>query len=219
MIDVKKLYDTRFNQYERIRRKLLWQVLCHDFIQKFVKESDVVVDVGAGQCEFINNINCRKKIAVDINKDIKKYADRKVKVIISSVKHLKNLFPKESIDVIFMSNLLEHLDSKEEVFRLLLEANYVLKKKGRLLLMQPDISLVVNSYWDFFDHKVPLTYASITEVLLADKYIIHTVVHPFLPYSTKIRFLPLWPLLLKTYLKIRPLHYIFGKQFFICAEK
>lgn len=219
MIDVKKLYDIRFAAYERVRKNQLWKILCADFLQQFIHNNDTLVDIGAGHCEFINNISCRKKIALDVNQSLKKYANKDIQVIISSVKHLKNIFRKDSIDVIFMSNLLEHLDSKEEVFRLLNEAYRVLKKGGRLLIMQPDIRLIGNEYWDFFDHKVPITYSSLIEVLLADQFKIAFSRCPFLPYSTKVRFLPLSPWLFKIYLMFRPLHYIFGKQFFICAEK
>lgn len=219
MIDIKKLYDLRFTSFERVRKNTLWRVLCEEFLQQFIKKTDFVLDVGAGHCEFINNITCGKKVALDINNDIKKFAGKDVRVISASVKVLQDKFRDNSLDIIFMSNLLEHLDSKEEVFRLLNEAYQVLKKGGKLLIMQPDINLVGHTYWDFFDHKVPITCASLLEVLASIKYKIKYLKSPFLPYSTKVRFLPLNPTLLRLYLKLRPLHYIFGKQFFVCAEK
>jgi len=219
MIDVKKLYDTRFTTFERIRKVALWRILCRDFLQGYISKDDTVVDVGAGNCEFINNIRASRKFAVDINKDVKKKANSDVKVKIATVKYIGNIFPRNSIDVIFLSNLLEHLDSKEDVFRLLNESYSVLKKGGRLLVMQPDINLVGGSYWDFFDHKVAMTYASLVEVLLSIGFSITDHRYPFLPYSTKVKYLPLNPWLFKLYLKIRPLHYFFGKQFFICAGK
>lgn len=218
-IDVKNLYDTRFNTLERVRKDNLWKVLCRDFLQHYVKKTDSIVDIGAGNCEFINNISAGEKYAVDINDDVLKNADKDVRAVIAPIKHFKSSFKPGSIDVIFMSNLLEHLDSKEEVFRLLKDASDLLKKGGRLLIMQPDIKLVGNSYWDFFDHKTPITFASLKEVLLADGYRITDAKYPFLPYSTKLKFLPQWPFLLKMYLRIRLLHYLFGKQFFVCAEK
>ena len=219
MIDVKKLYDSRFTSYERIRKNELWKILCRNFLQNYIFDEDWVVDVGAGNCEFINNIRARKKFALDINADVRKKANSSVFVKIGPVKKIRNHFPSNSVDVVFMSNLLEHLDSKEDVFRLLNESYSVLKKGGRLLVMQPDISLVGSSYWDFFDHKVAITYASLLEALHAIGFKIADKRYPFLPYSTKVRFLPLWPPLLSIYLKFRPLQYLFGKQFFICAEK
>ena len=219
MIDVQKLYNTRFTSFERVKKNELWRILCRDFLQKYIMPNDSVIDLGAGNCEFINNIKARKKFAVDINSDVKFKADKDVEVRIAPIKYIKNIFPSKSIDAVFMSNLLEHLDNKEEVFRLLNETFIVLKKGGRILIMQPDISLVGGQYWDFFDHKVPLTFASLTEVLLSIGYKIADFRYPFLPYSTKVRFLPLYPWLLRIYLRLRPLHYLFGKQFFICAQK
>lgn len=219
MIDIKKIYDTRFTTYERIRKQELWKVLCQEYLQQFIGSNDTVADVGAGQCEFINNIRCGNKIAVDINKDCRKFAHKNIKVLIKPVDKLKNIFNNNSLDVIFMSNLLEHLDSKEDVFRLLNESYQVLKKGGKLLIMQPDIGLVGHEYWDYFDHKVPITVASLTEVLLSTGFKIARLHYPFLPYTTKTKYLPLWPVLLKIYLKVRILQNIFGKQFFVCAEK
>src|SRR3989344_821873 len=219
MIDVKKLYNSRFSSFERVRKEKLWKILCREFLQKFIHPTDTIVDLGAGECEFINNIHGQKKIAVDINKHTQKLAAKNVQVITASVKKPRSLFDANSIDVVFMSNLLEHMENKEDVFRILRETYLILKPKGRLLIMQPDIKLVGGAYWDFFDHKVPLTLASINEALRANDYTISYTLYPFLPYSTKVRFLPLWPQLLKLYLPIRPLHFIFGKQFFLCASK
>lgn len=218
-MDIRALYEKRFLAGERVRKEKLWQILCCDFLQQFIKDDDIVLDVGSGLGEFINNIRCGKKIALDVNSRLRQSVSQDVKVIIASVKHLNHHFAASSIDVIFMSNLLEHLDSKEEVFRLLKEAYGILKAEGRLLIMQPDIKLVGHAYWDFFDHKVPITLDSLVEVLKADGFYIKYIRYPFLPYSTKVRFLPLWPLFLKLYLRLRPFHYIFGKQFFICAKK
>lgn len=219
MIDIKKIYEARFTTYERIRKNELWEILCQDYMQKFINSTDKVVDVGAGHCEFINNITAGERIAVDVNSDCRKFAGKNVKVVISSVKHLKKIFPVNSINIVFMSNLLEHLDNKEDVFRLLSESYEVLKKGGRLLIMQPDISLVGHEYWDYFDHKVPITSTSLVEVLTAIGFKIAHLHNPFLPYTTKTRFLPLWPLLLRLYIKLPFLHPLFGKQFFVVAEK
>lgn len=219
MIDIKRLYEKRFTTYERIRKQQLWKILCADFLQQFVEKNDLVVDIGAGHCEFINNICCGQKVAIDSNESIRQFADKDVRLIVTSVKEIRHLFEDNSLDVIFMSNFLEHLDSKEDVFRILNESYAVLKKGGRLLIMQPDIGLVGQEYWDFFDHKVPITCASLLEVLNVLNFKIIFLRHPFLPYSTKVKHLPLYPPLLRLYLKLRPLQILFGKQFFVCAEK
>ena len=64
-----KIYRRRFNEYECEQKNKNWEVLCPDFFQQFIPEEARVLDIGAGYCEFINNIRCREKLAVDLNED------------------------------------------------------------------------------------------------------------------------------------------------------
>ena len=57
-----KMYRRRFNEYECEQKDKIWKVLCPHFFQQFVPKDGVVLDLGAGYCEFINNIQCKKKI-------------------------------------------------------------------------------------------------------------------------------------------------------------
>lgn len=77
---VEELYELRFNNELAVRNNI-WRTLCSGFFQKYVKRTDAVCDVGAGYCEFINNIDSKYKYAVDINPSTKKYAAKNVKVI------------------------------------------------------------------------------------------------------------------------------------------
>ena len=49
-----KLYKKRF-EGELYKKNEIWKVLCSSFFQKYITEKDLVVDIGAGYCEFINN--------------------------------------------------------------------------------------------------------------------------------------------------------------------
>jgi len=217
MQDYRELYKIRFNKFERIKKQKLWKIFCRIFLQQFInKKNDLVLDIGAGSCEFINNIQCRGKWAIDGDPNFRKNAFKNVKTIVGKAHQVKTKIHKK-FDIIFLSNLLEHLDSKEEVFKFLFNLKFLLKRNGKILLMQPDIKRVGMSYWDFFDHKVALTEKSLIEVFEALDYKIIFKISPFLPYSTKVGF-PLWEFLLIIYLKLRPLHYIFGKQFFLIAQ-
>lgn len=213
------LYDNRFSSYERVRKVNLWKVLIDDFLQQFITKEDVVVDIGAGSCEFINLIKAKHKIAFDLNPKIYDFAQNDVEIISAPISKISKFFQKRKVNVAFLSNVVEHIDTKEEAFNLLLDIYKILVRGGKLLIMQPDIKRVGNAYWDFFDHKIAITESSLLEVLNTVGFRIKMIKSPFLPYSTKIRFLPLSPILLRIYLKIRPLHILFGKQFFVCAQK
>src|ERR1035438_1295012 len=110
---VLSIYADRFDK-DVHKRNVMWKILCEDYFQKFIDPGDTVLDLAAGYCEFINHINCRQKIAVDLNAATKQKANKNVKVYQALSTELpKSLTSK--IDVVFTSNFFEHLDSKDEL--------------------------------------------------------------------------------------------------------
>lgn len=216
---LEQLYRQRFNSFERIRKRQLWNILCQEYLQQFVGKTDTVVDLGAGSCEFINAIKCKERIAIDGNRQLLRAADKGVRVLLGDIRRVKKLLGRQGADVMFVSNVLEHLDSKEEVFKLLIDIYESLRPKGKLLILQPDIYLAGDSYWDFFDHKLPLTTKSVVEVVEAAGFKIIHLHSPFLPYTTKTKYLPMYPWLLRLYLKLKPMHRFLGKQFLVVGQK
>ena len=110
-MDLKNLYEQRFPERELAQKNAIWQVLCRHFFSRFVRPGDTVVDIGAGYCEFINNIECRVKYAVDLNPNVKRFANPGIHVINEPCTAVATL-ASDSVDVVFMSNFLEHLPSK-----------------------------------------------------------------------------------------------------------
>ena len=210
-----EMYRRRFDKDIEFRQKM-YQVLCAEFFQKYIPENAIVLEIGAGYCEFINNIKAKKKIALDLNPDIKKFAGDDIEIVISSSTDMKEI-EKESIDVVFANNFFEHL-SKEDIVKTIREVNRVLKRERKFLILQPNIRFCFKDYWMFFDHITPLDDRSLSEVLEINGFKVVECKPKFLPYTTKSR-LPKSIFLLKLYLKLPPLHYIFGKQAFIYAMK
>jgi len=213
----KDLYKVRFDEDERKYKKALWEVLCNSFLQDFIDPESSVLDLGAGFCEFINNIKGKVKYAVDINPQLKDYAGESVRAINTRCSDLKEI-KDESIDVVFSSEFFEHLNDKEELFITLKEAHRVLRDGGRLIIICPNIRYVGHKYWDFIDHGLPLTHLGMREALLMNHYALVKLIPRFLPYTTKSR-LPKSLFLLKMYLKTPILWHIFGSQMFIIAKK
>jgi ubiquinone/menaquinone biosynthesis C-methylase UbiE len=216
-MDLQKIYATRFIEAELPTKNKIWKVLCTKFFSQFVPTTSTVVDIGAGYCEFINNITSHKKIAIDLNPDVKKFADPDVEVINESCMAMNSL-ADESVDVVFMSNFLEHLLNKQQVFDTLNEAKRILKLGGKLLILQPNIRFLPNNYWDFFDHHTPLSDRSLVEVLESLEMVIVKCYPRFLPYTTKSQ-LPKGAFFVKLYLHTPWIWFLFGKQAFIVAEK
>jgi len=163
-MDNETIYKNRFPGKEVLEDKnKVWKVICQFFLQQYVEKDSLTVDVAAGYCEFINNIESREKIAFDINPDLKLYASKDVLTVNDSFFELSNYLKNKKADVVFASNIFEHLDNKEQVIQAIKLFYDNLKYGGRLIILQPNIKYVKEEYWDFIDHKVALTDKSLIE--------------------------------------------------------
>jgi SAM-dependent methyltransferase len=216
-MEPQRLYRHRFDPRELSAKARVWQTLCDHFFSMFVRPSDTVVDVGAGYCEFVNHIRAARKIAIDPNPDIKAFARPGVEILNEPCTKLDSL-GSNFADVVFMSNFLEHLESKDLVFATLAEAKRILKPGGKMMILQPNIRFLPGEYWDFFDHLTPLTDRSLAEALENLDLRIDVLIPRFLPYTTKSR-LPQGSLFVRLYLAIPLAWRVLGKQAFIVASK
>lgn len=214
---ITKLYGKRFDPQEIKKKNRLWKVLCDEFFQKFIPEYSIVLDIGAGYCEFINNIKAGKKYVIDMNPDVYNYANSDIEIHNSAANDI-NFLKDDSIDVIFISNFFEHLKNKEEMLEILSGIYRVCKTGGTILILQPNIRYAYKQYWDFFDHQLPLSDKSLAEALTMVGFKIDKVFSRFLPFTTKSK-LPQTGLVIKIYLKLPFIWHIFGQQTFVIAKK
>jgi dolichol-phosphate mannosyltransferase len=214
--DLQQLYRNRFGHY-RESRSAIWAVLVHDFFQAWVRRSDTVVDLGCGYGEFLNHLSAARRIGVDLNPDSAGMLEPGVEFHEGRAGDLRFL-ADNSVDVVFTSNLLEHLQSKAEVERTIAEARRVLKPGGHFIAMGPNIRFAHGEYWDFWDHAVPISDRSLIELLAIHDLEIVETYDRFLPYTTSSP-LPQAPILVRMYLRSRLAWPIFGKQFVIRARK
>jgi SAM-dependent methyltransferase len=141
-----------------------------------------------------------------------------VRFVQSDGLRLAEAVPNNYFDVVFMSNYLEHLDSAESVVEQLRVARRVLRVGGRVIVLQPNIKLVGTAYWDFIDHRVPLTAESLVEAATFAGFATHDVIGRFLPYSVKGR-LPASGALVRAYLAFPPAWRVMGKQTLYVGER
>jgi ubiquinone/menaquinone biosynthesis C-methylase UbiE len=212
-IDLPGLYGRRFAGDAEFRNAM-WSVLCRSFFQKYVGNARTIVEVGAGHCEFINNIAATRRIAVDLSTDTPRHAAAGVEVITAPSTDLSAI-PDGTADVAFASNFFEHL-TRPDILATLRELRRVLTPGGRLLILQPNIRYCARDYWMFFDHITPLDDYSLVEALEMCGFTPQKVIRRFLPFTTKSA-LPKSLLFVRIYLAVPLLWRIFGAQSFIVA--
>ena len=214
--DLEKEYRLRFESRTGYRDRV-WKVLTRNFLQAYVPKEGAVLDLGCGWGEFVNNIEARIKYGMDLNPESARKLSPDVTFLCQDCSQRWGL-PDSTLDIVFSSNFFEHLPSKESLRDTMLEARRCLKPAGRLICVGPNIRYLRGAYWDFWDHHLPLTDRSLSELLEVVGFRILTRRARFLPYSMSQGFAP--PVaFLAAYLRLGFLWPLFGKQFLIVAEK
>lgn len=214
--DLQRLYRNRFG-HDLEARSEIWSVLVRDFFQAWVRRSDTVVDLGCGYGEFLNHVKAARRIGVDLNPDSVGMLNPDIEFHEVRADQL-GFLDDGSVDVVFSSNMLEHLQSKTDVERTIAEVRRVLRPGGHFIALGPNIRFLAGAYWDFWDHSVPISDRSLTELLQINDFEVVDTHQQFLPYSTYSP-LPKAPILVQMYLRSRWAWPVFGKQFVIRARK
>jgi SAM-dependent methyltransferase len=218
-----EIYTTRFTPAQEKVRDETWEVLVEDFFSKYVKPTDCVLDIGAGDGLFIKKIKARKRIAVDLSSHVNLLTKFGIEVHEIPATEMSDKL-SEQPDVIFMSNFLEHLPDKKILMEVFSECFKVLRPGGKIMILQPNIRYAGVKYWDYVDHHIALTEFSLVEGLTVNGFKISKVIPQFLPYTAKSglgtigSILPT-RLLIKAYLNLPILWKIFGAQTFVIAQK
>jgi SAM-dependent methyltransferase len=176
-------YNTRYS-FDAGRHRV-WRAIT-EYLQRYVRaDSDCVVDLGAGYCDFINQIRARERFAVDIDPSGAQHCGPDVKFLCASANDLDAL-PQKGVDVLFASNLLEHLDDAE-LTRAMAAFKRVLKPGARVIIMQPNFHYAYREYFDDYTHKKVFTHVSLRDFFEANGFSAMNVIPRFLPFSLKSR--------------------------------
>ena len=211
-----QIYEKRFSGHENYRNRV-WNILISEFFSKWIKRDDHILDLGCGYGEFINQVNVTVRHGMDLNPKTKELLDDNINFHQQDCSKPWDINPN-SLDLIFTSNFFEHLPNKDSLDRTMTEIRRALKPAGRLIAMGPNISVLNGRYWDFWDHHVALSDASLSELLEIQNFNIEYSLSKFLPYNmVRVKKRPLF--LLSLYLKLPLAWFFLGKQFLIVASK
>ena len=214
--ELEAIYDRRFRLHISYRSQV-WRILVERFFSRFIQQDAKVLDLGCGYGEFINNVRCADKYAMDLNSRAREYLNANVTFFEQDCSAEWPL-PDNSLNVVFTSNFFEHLVSKQALSETLTQAKRCLAPGGRIIAMGPNIRFVGGAYWDFWDHHLALTDVSLTEILHVQGFEIETSIPRLLPYTmVNQRAVP--SAVVSLYLKLPVLWRLFGKQFLIIGRK
>ena len=161
--DVQSIYRARFNKTGVQKRDRVWKVLCEAYFSKLIEPNATVLDLACGYGEFINNIEAAKKYAVDLNADSANYLRAGI-VFNNTMASDLSFVGRDSLDIVFTSNFLEHLKDWSECDQVLKGVLAALRPGGRFIILGPNIKYAYREYWDYYDHHLPLSHLSLVEV-------------------------------------------------------
>jgi SAM-dependent methyltransferase len=213
--DLDRIYGHRFGDGETLEKDRIWKEVAR-YLQRWVPADARVLDVACDLGYFIRNVEAGERWATDL-RDVSSSLGPGVRFVQVDGLALADAVPHDYFDVVFVSNYLEHLPSPEAVVAQLAEIRTVIKRDGRLIVLQPNIRYVGAAYWDFIDHHVALTDRSLTEAASAAGFDVERLIRQFLPYTTKSR-LPQSSWLVRAYLRVPLAWRIMGKQTLLIAK-
>lgn len=210
------VYTRRFDDAEARLKDAVWSEIVR-YLARWIRDDDAVLDLGCDRGHFIRQVRARERWGTDV-RDVASQLGPDVRFVRADGLALRDVLPGEHFDVVFASNYLEHLASPDAVLEQLRVTHDLLRPGGRLIVLQPNISLLGGAYWDFIDHRVALNEHSLVEAAELAGLVTRRVITRFLPYTTKSR-LPQHPLLVRAYLAFPPLWLLLGKQTLYIGER
>jgi len=205
-----RYHETRFAFDER--REMLWRTLCHSYFNRLIPPDSTVLELGAGYCNFINNVKAARRIAFDVWPGVAEAAQPGVQPVVGTVTDLSSI-PGGSVDFVFASNLFEHLTQTDFALTLR-ELRRTLSPQGTLNILQPNYKRAYREYFDDYTHIAIYSDISMCDFLAAHDFRVIERHAGFLPFSIKSRW-PVSPFLIRLYLAspFKP----FAKQMLIRA--
>jgi len=130
------LYKTYYSEKNNIIMKIILLPFKFLIMGTIIKPNLKLLDIGCGSGQFLYEM---KKLGLDVYGvepgDFNKKEANKHKLPIINKDLLSAKYKKESIDLITMNNVLEHINNPNEI---LVEINKILKKNGILILDIPN---------------------------------------------------------------------------------
>ena len=213
-MDLKALYQFRFEGIDQGKRIAVWAPISH-YLTALADHPIRVLDPACGLGEFINSCPSPERWAADLGHD-GEFLDKNITFVPGSFFEID--LPDSYFDLVFVSNVLEHLKDQIHVNQFLVHARKKLRPGGFIVVIGPNFRFCSKEYFDCADHNVILTHLSVEEHLHTAGFSLVQTKSRFLPYSFRSK-LPARGWTTKAYLKFPLIWRVMGKQFLLVAKR
>jgi cyclopropane fatty-acyl-phospholipid synthase-like methyltransferase len=159
-----------------------------------------VLELGAGYCDWINNVAANRRVAVDLWPELPRWTAPGVQPIVLDLATDFDTLDTGTFDAVLASNLFEHF-APDTVPLIVGGVARLLRPGGRLLVVQPNFRYAWRSYFDDYTHRSVFTDVSLPALLRAHQFTIDEVQPRFMPYSMRGSRLPIRRWLVDAYLR------------------
>ena len=196
-------------------RAIVWKVVA-EHLSRWMPPNGYVLEIGAGYCDWINNVAALRRVAIDIWPEIARYAAAGVETRVLDASRDLATLGASSFDAVLASNILEHFDPGTAI-GVVEDIGRLLKPGGRLIVVQPNFRYAASRYFDDYTHRSVFTDVSLPNLLRAQGFRIDHVQPRFLPYSMRGSRLPIRSWTVRAYLRspIKPM----AGQMLVVASK
>ncbi len=197
-------------------RAIVWKVIA-GYLQSWIPAQASVLEIGAGYCDWINNVTAHRRVAIDIWPDLPRCAAPGVEPLVLDLTKDLGALDAGTFDAVLASNVFEHFaaDTVPVVVDGLVR---ILKPGGRLLIVQPNFRYAWRAYFDDYTHRSIFTDVSLPALLRAHGFSIDLVQPRFLPYSLRGSRLPITSWLVALYLR-SPLKPLAGQMLVVATRR
>jgi SAM-dependent methyltransferase len=200
---------------ENPRRTLVWKAIA-SHLEPLIRSNGAVLEIGAGYCDWINNVQAARRVAVDVWPELPKFVGPGVEPLVMDVGQGLPSLGAGTFDVVLASNLLEHF-SADAAASVVGDVAGVLRGGGRFVIIQPNFRHAARQYFDDYTHRSVFTDVSLPALLRSKGFRVDQVKPRFLPYSMREARIPIRPWLVKAYL-LSPIKPLAGQMLVVATK-
>jgi SAM-dependent methyltransferase len=143
-----------------------------------------VLEIGAGYCDWINQVQAARRVAVDVWPDVSRHAGPGVEALALDAASGLSALGDAAFHAVLASNVLEHFDP-DTAAQVVADVRRLLKPGGRFVIVQPNFRYAWRRYFDDYTHRAIFTDVSLPALLRSRGYEVERVQARFLPYSMR----------------------------------